>query len=276
MDVRVRIPPWAPDRKSGRVVVRKLPKNLCLNNPQKKMKREAFALLKKAEKSWWYSGRARAVRAMLDKIHIKTTNEPVLDFGAGFGGMFAELRRLSPDVYAFEPNAAARAEAAKRGYKATYATKKEALSRRYAQIGLFDVIEHIENDIAFLRSLHQALTPDGLLIFTVPVFPLIWNDHDVMNEHFRRYTRRSFTKTLQTTGYEILAISHWNMLLFFPAMLVRLMGYSGSSSFTGGFLNWILTCIVMVESFLIRIFPLPFGVSLVVIARRKNTSTSSK
>lgn len=239
------------------------------------MKQEAFALLKKAEKSWWYFGRAHAVRAVLNRVGIKTTNGAVLDFGAGFGGMFAELKRLSHDVYAFEPDTTARAVAATRGYRATYSTKEEALLHRYTQIGLFDVIEHIEDDITFLRSLHQVLTPDGLLIFTVPVFPLIWNDHDVMNDHFRRYTKRSFITTLRTTGYEVVAISHWNMFLFLPAMFVRLMGYSGSSSFTDGFLNRILVCIVWVESLLIRMFSLPFGISLVVVARQSNALNSN-
>lgn len=234
------------------------------------MKKEAFELLKEAETSWWYKGRASAIRALLARSGVKEGNGPVLDYGAGYGGMHDELERLGPYVYAYEPDASARAEAATRGYTTTYTTKEEALSRRYARVGLFDVVEHIEDDRAFLQSLHEALTPSGLLVITVPAFPFLWSEHDVMNNHFRRYTRRSLTAVLEETGYEMLAVSYWNMLLFFPATLVRLMGHSGSSTLAGGFLNRVLTVVVAFESLLIQMFSLPFGVSLVAIARKKD------
>src|SRR3989338_10266243 len=236
------------------------------------MKKEAFEMLKEAETSWWYFGRARAIRAVLTRSSVNAVAGPILDFGAGFGGMFAELKRLGSEVYAYEPDAAARAEAATRGYIVTYATYEEALSRRYALVGLFDVVEHIEDDLSFLQSLHEALTPDGLLIITVPAFTFLWREHDVMNKHFRRYTRLSLTTLLQKTGYEPVGLSYWNMLLFFPAALVRLMGHSGSSSLADGFLNWIFTLVVTVEAFFIRLFSLPFGVSLVVVARKSNVT----
>lgn len=233
------------------------------------MKKEAFALLKEAETSWWYFGRARAIRALFKRANVEKANGSVLDFGAGFGGMFNELKRLGSDVYAYEPDTMACAEAGTRGYKATYSTREEALSRRYSIIGLFDVVEHIEDDNAFLQSLHEALMPDGLLIITVPAFPFLWSEHDVMNKHFRRYTRQSLTTALQTTGYKIIAISYWNMLLFFPAALVRLVGRSGSSTLARGFLNWVLSLVVAAESFLIQMFSLPFGISLVAIVRKR-------
>lgn len=193
----------------------------------------------------------------------------MLDFGAGYGAMYSECKQLGSPVYAFEPDAAARAIAATRGYKAIYGTKEEALSRRYARIGLFDVVEHIEDDRAFLQSLHGALTPDGLLVITVPAFSFLWSEHDVSHGHFRRYTRQSLATLLQETEYEIMGLSYWNMILFLPAALVRLTGHSGTSTLASGLLNRILTLVVTVEAFCIRMFSLPFGVSLIVIAREK-------
>ena len=59
------------------------------------MKKEAFDLLREAEQSWWYKGRALAICATLSRARVVTPVRTALDFGAGFGGMYAELARLS-------------------------------------------------------------------------------------------------------------------------------------------------------------------------------------
>lgn len=234
------------------------------------MKKEAFDLLREAEHSWWYKGRALAIRATLVRSHVATTVESALDFGAGFGGMYAELARLSQRVYAFEPDAGARTTAAQQGYVSSYTTAAEALSKQYGLIGLFDVIEHIEDDTAFLTSLRDALIQGGLLAITVPAFQFLWSEHDVEHQHFRRYNKRSLSKLLLGAGYEILAISYWNTLLFLPAALVRLLGRSGSSALGfSGFINTLLLFVVNIESKILRFCALPFGVSLVVVARKR-------
>ena len=235
------------------------------------MKKEGFDLLGEAEQSWWYKGRALAIRATLARARVVVPIRPVLDFGAGFGGMYAELARLSSQIDAFEPDADARAVAAQNGYTSTYTTAEEALSKQYGLIGLFDVIEHIEDDLFFLRSLHEALVPEGLLVITVPAFQFLWSEHDVTHQHFRRYSKRSLTDLLTGAGYEIVAISYWNTLLFIPAAVVRLLGRSGSSALgLSGFVNALFLFVVTIESKILRFFPLPFGVSLVVVARKKH------
>jgi SAM-dependent methyltransferase len=235
------------------------------------MKKEAFALLQEAEQSWWYKGRALAIRAMLARARVVTPLGSVLDFGAGFGGMYAELARLSPQVDAFEPEEGARTVAARQGYVTTYTTAGEALAKQYSLIGLFDVIEHIEDDTGFLLSLHTALTPDGLLAITVPAFQFLWSEHDVVHQHFRRYSKRALSELLARAGYEIVILSYWDTLLFLPAALTRLLGNSGSSALRlSGFVNALLLSMVTLESKILRFCSLPFGVSLVVIARRKH------
>ena len=233
------------------------------------MKKEAFELLHEAEDSWWYKGRSFAIRATLARAGIAGPIDSILDFGAGFGGMYSELARLGRRIDAFEPEESARAVVAQQGYTATYTTAEDALSRHYNLIGLFDVIEHIEDDRTFLLSLREALVPEGFLVITVPAFQFLWSEHDVAHQHFRRYTKRSLSHLLSSTGYEIVTISYWNTLLFLPAAVVRLLGRSGSSALgLSGFVDALLLGIVTLESKILRFCPLPFGVSLVVIARR--------
>jgi len=235
------------------------------------MKKEAFKLLRTMEQSWWYKGRALVIRSILARAHVVTPIESVLDFGAGFGGMFAELARLSSHVDAFEPEPSVRSIAAQHGYTRTYTTAEESLSKQYGFIGLFDVIEHIEDDEASLRSLHETLTHDGLLAITVPAYQFLWSEHDVSHQHFRRYNKRSLTSLLKDTGYEIITMSYWNTFLFLPAVVVRFLGQSGTSTLnTSGFVNTLLLCIVALESNVLRFCSLPFGVSLIVVARKNN------
>lgn len=234
------------------------------------MKKEAFALLREAERSWWYRGRALAIKATLRRARIVLPVESILDFGAGFGGMYAELSRIGSPVYAFEPDANAGMIAAQHGYASTYTTAEEALSKRYGLIGLFDVIEHIKDDKEFILSLHNSLTPGGLLAITVPAYTFLWSEHDVTHQHFRRYDKHSLSGLLSIAGYEILAISYWNTFLFIPAAVVRLLGRSGSSALgLSGFLNSLLLFVVSIESKILRFCQLPFGVSLVVVARKR-------
>jgi len=219
------------------------------------------------ENSWWYRGRAAVVRAVLDRID-SPDGQRILDFGAGYGGMHDELARRG-EVYAFEPDVEAQSQAKKKNYRAIYDSERAALGRRYDLIGLFDVLEHIEDDRAFLERAHDALEENGKLIITVPAMPFLWSVHDVMHHHFRRYTRETLRHALIRAGYTVEYLSHWNAALFVPAALTRLLGRSGESSFMlPRFLDTIFHTLIRTESALMRLTPLPFGISLVALARK--------
>lgn len=232
------------------------------------MEKNAFKLLHDLESSWWYKGRAAVVRQALTRVSLPE-HARILDFGAGYGGMYTVLSRYGT-VSAFEPEEEARMATGKRGYAVTYTSAEDALAAAPELIGLFDVLEHIPDDRAFLRSAHQALPAGGSLVITVPAMPFLWSGHDVSHHHHRRYTRKTLRAALEQEGYEIAYISYWNMILFPVAALVRLLGRTGETSFSiHPFMNSILLSTVQFEAFLMRFFPLPFGISLVAIARKK-------
>jgi len=231
------------------------------------MERAAFILLHESESSWWYRGRAVIVRGVLDQI--RRDNLSIIDFGAGYGGMYDTLAAYGT-VSAYEPDAESNTVAQEKGYVAVYDSAASALEHRHDVIALFDVLEHIEGDRAFLQNAQSALTEKGRLLITVPAMPFLWSAHDEKHHHFRRYTRRSLQKVLEENGYEVERISYWNMFLFFPAATARLLGRSGESSFNlPRVLDTLFYMLVRLESFLMRLVPLPFGVSLVAIARKK-------
>ncbi len=232
------------------------------------MERQAFALLHEMENSWWYRGRASVVRDILSRG--PASNGQVLDFGAGFGGMHVELSARGT-VHAFEPDKEAQEVVAKKPYATVYSDPDSALAREYDLIGLFDVLEHIEDDAGFLEKARKALTIKGKLAITVPAMPFLWSNHDVSHHHFRRYTKRSLKKVLLDAGFVIDYMSYWNMVLFAPAALARIMNKSGEGrSFAlPRFIDSIFYSIVQSEVALMRHMPLPFGVSLIALVSKK-------
>ena len=69
-------------------------------------------------------------------------------------------------------------------------------------IGVFDVIEHLEEDVAALRRIRAALKPDGLCFISVPQHSWLWSPQDDMAGHKRRYSRRMMREHLAAAGLE--------------------------------------------------------------------------
>src|ERR1700722_2615014 len=141
------------------------------------MERGAYDLLE-SEKSWWYRGRARVLSAALSHSRVPVLQN-VLDYGAGYGGMRDELAPYGKNICAFEPDPQARAMAEKRNYDTVYALEVDAFAQKWDLVGLFDVVEHIEDDKSFLLRLREILNDRGWLAITVPAFPFLWSTHDV-------------------------------------------------------------------------------------------------
>jgi hypothetical protein len=56
---------------------------------------------------------------------------------------------------------------------------------------LLDVVEHVDDDRAFVGDLVAGLDPGAVLIATVPALPSLFSAWDEAMGHHRRYTRRS-------------------------------------------------------------------------------------
>jgi SAM-dependent methyltransferase len=232
------------------------------------MKRDAFRLLHGMEDSWWYRGRAAVVHSILTREIGSLSLKDALDFGAGYGGMSESLKTFCSQAYAFEPDDAASTIAGTRGYTQVFPSAEEALARHYSLIGLFDVVEHMQDDRAGIENMKHALVPGGYLVITVPAFPYLWSVHDINHHHYRRYTKTTLKKLLEEKGFEVAYISYWNTILFIPAAFMRLIGRSGESALAlPAFVNALFFAMVRVEAFFLRFMPLPFGTGLVAVAR---------
>jgi trans-aconitate methyltransferase len=184
--------------------------------------------------------------------------------------MFSFLRDFGP-VSAYEVYPPCVAECRRRGYVEVFDSDPSIFSQKskFALIGAFDVLEHIENDVDVLSRLYGAIRPGGIVVATVPAHQFLWSSHDVLNHHFRRHSKASLQRLFEESGFEVVTISYWNCLLFPLAACMRLLGVGGHETLMPSHaVNILLTRLLYLESLLLSFVPLPMGLSLVVVARR--------
>ena len=86
-------------------------------------------------------------------------------------------------------------------------------------VGAFDVIEHIDDDAAVLRSVHGALRPGGSLLLSVPQHPALWSAQDEHAFHVRRYTAGGLRRRLDEAGFDVVRMTSFVSLLL-PVMFL--------------------------------------------------------
>lgn len=130
----------------------------------------------------------------------------ILDVGGGNGFVSANLLRNGYSPIVLEPGLKGAYNAKKKGISAVVCGTLETANfemNSCEAIGVFDVIEHIENDVEMLHALRQLLMENGLLVITVPSFSWLWSDEDVAAGHFRRYSGSGIKKKLEQCGFEV-------------------------------------------------------------------------
>jgi SAM-dependent methyltransferase len=75
-----------------------------------------------------------------------------------------------------------------------------------------NVLEHVDDDAATLRSIAASLGPGGRLALLVPAHPRLFGSLDRAYDHRRRYTRERLTALMDGTGLELLDMYSFNLL----------------------------------------------------------------
>jgi len=88
-------------------------------------------------------------------------------------------------------------------------------------VGLFDVLEHVRDDGAFLATVHRVLRPGGRLYLTVPALQWLWSEADAGCGHFRRYRRSQLVAQLEQAGFDVDYSTYFFSQLVVPVFLGR-------------------------------------------------------
>jgi hypothetical protein len=70
-------------------------------------------------------------------------------------------------------------------------------------IVMMDVLEHIQDDTAFLAKVLRKIPKGGFVFVTVPAFQFLFSAHDVFLKHYRRYNRKQLLALLEERGLRV-------------------------------------------------------------------------
>jgi SAM-dependent methyltransferase len=240
------------------------------------MERAAYDRMKVLETThWWFLGRRRVLSRLLSGLALPPKAR-ILEVGCGVGGNIEMLTGFGA-VEALEPDAPSRDYVSARtgvtpveGYLPHDLPFKKA---SFDAVCAFDVVEHVDDDRGSVAALSALVAPGGYLIVTVPAYQWMWSAHDEVHHHKRRYSRPQIVDVVRAGGLEPVKASYFNAVLFPLAAAVRLAkkvtrSDSSDDALPPAPLNNLFRRLFSAESGWLAGHNLPFGLSIVVIARR--------
>lgn len=175
------------------------------------------------EQSFWFNHRNACILEVVSGFP-PVDKGPIFDIGGGNGFVSLALMRAGWDVVLVEPGRSGAAHARRRNIASVIcATTQSAHFRNESlpAVGLFDVVEHIEDDRGFLLSINELLMPEGCLYLTVPAYQFLWSKEDDAAGHFRRYTLQAISDVVRAAGFDVVFTSYFFKPLVLPIFLFR-------------------------------------------------------
>jgi SAM-dependent methyltransferase len=240
------------------------------------MERDVYHSMRALQREhWWFVGRRRVLEALFCSLGLPARAR-ILEAGAGSGGNVPLLQRFG-EVEAFDMDAEAAAFCREdTGVSCEVGSLPQANpfagKPRFDLVVALDVIEHIDEDVASLRSLATCLAPGGRVLLTVPAYPWLFSGHDRIHHHKRRYTRRSLERLVREAGLRPHRSGYFNSLLLPMVVMVRMgqkllqLNEESDARMPGRLANSLLARVFGAESVLVRRIGFPAGVSLFVVA----------
>jgi len=233
--------------------------------------RAAAIRLQDMEAHFWMRERRRLLGKIIARL--QPPGGRAVELGCGTGGLLPLLERRFPEVVAVDAHAALLRQAARASEKAELVQadvcRSTLPSGSFGLIVAMDVLEHVDPD-AFLAEARRLSGERGMLLLSVPAAPSLWSRMDEMAGHRCRYTRPRLAAELSRNGWEPVAYTHYQCLLFPLVWLSRALGRRGRGLPERSPPSWLDGLLGQVNRLEVSLFggrSLPFGSSLLMWAR---------
>lgn len=152
--------------------------------------------------------------------------------------------------------------------------------KKFDLILMMDVLEHIQDDKAYMCEIEKLLDDNGIIVLTVPAFMKLYSLHDKELKHFRRYDRHMLENTLKGSSLKIINKSYFYLSLVFMRLLTinktenLSMWSSGEKSFKTRFVKAVLNIDYSILRFLSRFNIYIGGLSLLAVIEKQGENTN--
>jgi len=179
--------------------------------------KESDLISEDIDNHWYYFSKANA---LVDYIG-KNNHRSVLDIGSGSGFFSKFLLRNTAlkDAWCYDINYNQSEDVDYFGKKIYFRKSIEELN--VDLILLMDVLEHIDDDLEFLKSFVRSSKKGTQFLISVPAFMFLWSQHDVFLEHKRRYRIKDLNLLVERSGLKINKSAYFYCLVFPIAAFIR-------------------------------------------------------
>ncbi len=157
----------------------------------------------------WEVARARFFLRLLDRLGCIGSTAAWLDVGAGDAWFAGQLRAVLPStarLVCWDVHYGDTELAAPSPEPGPIVFTAERPSGTFDGVMMLDVIEHVEDDVAFVRDVvSHSLAARGWVLVSVPAYQRLFSDHDRALKHYRRYSPRALRLTLESAGLSVVA-----------------------------------------------------------------------
>ncbi|MDZ4256052.1 MAG: methyltransferase domain-containing protein [archaeon] len=220
--------------------------------------------------NWLYLSRKHLIHLLVTKFAMKI--DYMIDVGCGNGMILHSFSNIEKRI-GIETHPLAVSNAREKGL--TIMDSIRETPDQADLVLLMDVIEHVPDDVTFLKEVLAKLSSDGKAIITVPAFQWLWSIHDEKVHHFRRYSKKSLNACIQKAGGKVDHLSYWNAIFFLPAMARKWFPHGKDESDLKpiwGPLNNLMYHLVCFENSFSSKISIPFGTSVYAVVSKGDSS----
>jgi SAM-dependent methyltransferase len=233
---------------------------------------------------FWFRGFRSFVTPLIARAADGRSDLRLLDAGCGTGANVDLLQRFGR-AFGFdfsETGVRLGREAGRTRLARATVTAAPFPSGVFDVVTSFDVLYSLQDDEerAALREMYRLLRPGGYAVINVAAMEMLRGDHSVLGREVRRYSRGVLRNHVTDAGFTVVRLTYAFATLFAPLAVSRAWQRrrglvreddaraQNEISVPSAPVNALLTGALRLEAAWLRRFDVPFGSSLLCVARK--------
>mgnify|MGYP000370761141 CR=1 FL=1 len=236
-------------------------------------------LYKVESNHFWFKCRRKKIVNFFKKYI--STHQKIIEIGAGTGSVSRALVNEGYKPAVGELHLSGLYYAKTYGIKDLYQFDlfSPPFLNEFECVGMFDVLEHLEEGTLAIKSVAKMLKPKGRIVLTVPAHNWLWNRDDKIAGHKRRYSKETLVSVVESSGFSVLEVRYF-FIFILPLLWLRTVVNSDSDKPVtdeeynvdikiNPVINWVLLVLCDLEEKVNKYLPNIMGGSLILVAEKK-------